>query len=244
MTNQLQNHVAVVTGAGSGIGKATASVLAAAGASLVLVGRQRDTLYALARALPPSVPPAQVATCDLSDDRSIADFLDGFRHHHDRLDILVHSAGAITLGRLESTSIEDFDRQFDINLRAPFLLTQGLLPAIKAARGQIVFINSSVVTQVREEVGAYAASKHALKALVDVLRMEVNPDGVRVLSVFPGNTATPMQEAIQKYTGRHIPSEYLLRPEDVAQAIIAALTLPRTAELTDLHLRPSRKPPV
>jgi NADP-dependent 3-hydroxy acid dehydrogenase YdfG len=86
----------------------------------------------------------------------------------------------------------------------------------------------------------YAASKHALRALADGLRDEVNKKGVRVITVFPGRTATPMQEAVHRYEGRPYDAERFLQPEDVAAAAVNALALPRTAEVTDLHIRPMR----
>jgi NADP-dependent 3-hydroxy acid dehydrogenase YdfG len=243
VSDKLKNQTAVVTGAGTGIGKSIAMALAGEGATLLLVGRRADALDSTRCELLAFTNEAHVCVCDLSDDRDIARLRAEILARSNRVDILVHSAGGIALGRLESMPVQEFDRQFDVNVRAPFLLTQSLLPAIKAAHGQIVFINSSVVAQAKEEVGAYAASKHALRALVDVLRMEVNNDGVRVLSVFPGNTASPMQDAVQKHTGRRIATEYLLQPEDVAGTVVNALTLPRTAEVTDIHIRPFRKPP-
>jgi NADP-dependent 3-hydroxy acid dehydrogenase YdfG len=100
-------------------------------------------------------------------------------------------------------------------------------------------MNSSVGSA--PEVGFYSASKHALKAFADTLRAEANPAGVRVLSVYPGRTATPMQESIFAAEGRSYDPSRLLQPEDVAEMVLAALCLPRTAEVTDLHIRPLQK---
>ena len=104
-----------------------------------------------------------------------------------------------------------------------------------------MFINSTVGLTARANVGAYAATKHALKALADALRDEINPAGVRVLSVYPGRTAGERQALIFELEGRDYAPETLMQPEDVAAAVVAALTLPRTAELTDLRVRPMRK---
>jgi short-subunit dehydrogenase len=122
------------------------------------------------------------------------------------------------------------------------MLTQALLPLLKARQGQIVFINSTVGLRAGANVGQYAATKHGLKALADSLRDEVNADGVRVLSVFLGRTATPMQAAIHEMEGRVYHPEFLMQPEDVAAVVINALSLPRTAEMTDIHVRPMIKP--
>ena len=186
---------------------------------------------------------AEACACDLSHDDDIYGLRKRLGTEHGRVDILVHSAGGISLGAIESTPIGDFDKQYGINVRAPYLLTQALLPLVKLAQGEIVFINSSAGIHTKEQIGAYAASKHALRAIADTLRMEVNAFGVRVLSVYPGNTATAMQNTVQNYTGRRITAEYLLQPDDVASATIHALLLPRTAEVTDIQIRPFRKAP-
>ena len=243
MLNGLQNCVAVVTGASSGIGRAIARALAERGATLCLVGRRSDTLEAVRREMTAAGPSPEVYVCDLAQARDISELRDRLVSVHGRVDILVHSAGTISLGTIESAPIADFDQQFQINVRAPYLLTQTLLPLVKAVQGQIVFINSSVGLRTKEQAGAYAASKYALRAIADTLRMEVNAFGVRVLSVYPGNTATAMQDAIQNHTGKRLENQYLLQPDDIASAVIHALLLPRTAEVTDIQIRPFRKAP-
>jgi len=157
------------------------------------------------------------------------------------VDVLVHCAGVIAQGKLQNAPVQDFDLQYRANVRAPYLLTQTLLPMLKLGPGQIVFINSSVGLKARAGVSQFAATQHALKAITDSLREEVNPDGIRVLSVFPGRTATPRQANIFQIEGREYRPELLLQPEDIATVVINALNLPRTAEVTDIHLRPLLK---
>jgi short-subunit dehydrogenase len=242
-SSNLRNQLAVVTGAGSGIGLAIASALAEHGATVQLVGRQRAPLDDLRAKLVSAGHQAETRTCDLTRDEEIMALRDRLVAEHGRVDILVHSAGTISLGPIASAPVSNFDNQYRINVRAPYLLTQVLLPLVQKGPGQIVFINSSVGLRAKEQVGAYAATKHALKAIADTLRMEINSSGVRVLSVYPGNTATSMQEIVQKHAGEHIDAEYLLQPADVASVVINALCLPRTAEVTDIHIRPFKKPP-
>jgi NADP-dependent 3-hydroxy acid dehydrogenase YdfG len=240
-SRSLDGQLAVVTGAGSGIGAAIAAGLASEGATLCLVGRDKNKLLATSERVAATGATAECFAGDLGKDQDILDLTRTIGRHHDRVDILVHAAGTITLGSIEAATIDDFDRQYRINVRAPVLLTKMLLPLIKQAQGQIVFVNSSVGRRVKEQVGAYAASKHALRAVADTLRLEINSHGVRVLSVYPGNTATAMQDTVQNFTGRRIAAEYLLQPEDVASAVVNALLLPRTAEVTDIEIRPLRK---
>jgi NADP-dependent 3-hydroxy acid dehydrogenase YdfG len=120
------------------------------------------------------------------------------------------------------------------------VLTRLCLPALRASHGQVVFVNSTQGIAAGRGVGAYAASKHALRALADSLRQEVNADGVRVLSVYPGRTATPLQAAVFAAEGRAYAPEALMQPEDVAAMVLAAVTLPRTAEVTEIMMRPMR----
>ena len=154
------------------------------------------------------------------------------------IDLLVHIAGVISLGQLEHAPIEDFDWQYRTNVRGPYMLTQALLPMLRARRGQIVFINSSVGLNAKANVSQYSATKHALKALADSLREEVNPHGLRFLSVFLGRTASPMQAVVRQIEGMKYHPDLFLQPDDVAAVVINALSLPRTAEVTYINIRP------
>ncbi len=233
----LTGQACLVTGAGSGIGRAIALRLAEAGANIEAVGRRRDALEETARRA--RMGRIAVHAADLTVDATIAELAQKFGAHG--LDILVHSAGAYSRGPLEDATVEDLDLLYRTNVRAPYQLTQALLPALRATFGQIVFINSTVGLSARANVGQFAATQHALKAVADSLREEVNAAGVRVLSVYPGRTATERQARIYALEGRAYTPETLMQPEDVAATVVAALTLPRTAELTDLHVRPMRK---
>ena len=235
------NQVAVVTGVSSGIGTAIALDLAAKGATLCLVGRNSDELESLSASRQMGSDRVQHYRVDLSLDDDIQKLRKCIEKDFGSLHILIHSAGAICLGAVESARISDFDWQYRVNVRAPYLLTQALLPLIETQKGQIVFINSSVGLVSKKNLSQYAATKHALKALADSLREEVNHMGIRVLSIFPGRTATPMQEMIFGWEGKDYPPDRLLQPQDVASVVIHALSLPRTAEVTDISIRPMAK---
>jgi NADP-dependent 3-hydroxy acid dehydrogenase YdfG len=235
-------QVTLITGASSGIGKAIALGLAAQGATLCLIGRRLELLQTIAEAAQATASQVECYRIDLTQDEDIRELTACLERNFGALDLLIHSAGVYALGRIEAAPVEDFDWQYRTNVRAPFMLTQALLPLLKARQGQIVFINSTVGLRAGANVGQYAATKHGLKALADSLRDEVNADGVRVLSVFLGRTATPMQAAIHEMEGRVYHPEFLMQPEDVAAVVINALSLPRTAEMTDIHVRPMIKP--
>ena len=231
----------VLTGAGSGIGRAIALALASPGKTLWLVGRARDKLEAVAESARRTGANIRCIPVDLARDEDVASLVERLQKDDGRVDLLVHCAGEIMLGPLESAAIGDLDRQYRINVRAPFLLTQALLPMLRASRGQIVFVNSTAGEVAGPNQSQYAATKHALRAIADSLRMEVNAAGIRVLSVFPGRTASAMQAAVHALEGKDYHPEYLMQPEDVAALVLSALNLPRTAEVTDIYVRPFRK---
>ncbi len=235
-----EDRIAVVTGASSGIGKAIALALAAQGGQVFLVGRQRQSLEAVAELARATAARVHCFQADLAAEKDIR-ALAAQVQEWGRLDVLVHSAGEIALGRLESTPVQDLDRQYSINIRAPYLLTQLLLGLLKRSRGQVVFINSSAASNPGANNGQYAATKAALKALADSLRAEVNPEGIRVLSVYPGRTASRMQAAVHAAEGKEYLPERLMQPEDVAAVVLHTLGLPRSAEVTEIHIRPMNK---
>ena len=243
MSDLFSHRTALVTGASSGIGRAMAVALGREGATLHLVGRNEARLDSVAAAVTTGTSDASVHVhpLDLTDHNSADSLVERLQQSGGKLDILIHSAGATSIGTIKDTPVEELDRQYAINVRAPYELTRGLLPLLTDARGDVVFINSSVTRYPRAGVGAYAATKSGLKSLADSLRDEINADGVRVLSVHPGRSATPMQESLTTSEGREYNAERLLQPEDIAATITLALALPRTAEVTDIYLRPAIK---
>jgi NAD(P)-dependent dehydrogenase (short-subunit alcohol dehydrogenase family) len=160
--------------------------------------------------------------------------------HFSAIHVLVHAAGAYCAGSLAELHVGEFDRIWRTNVRAPYLLTQVLLPGLRNPPGQIVFVNSSAGLSAGPNVTAYAATKHALKALADGLRAEINPAGIRVVSVYPGRTSTPMQRRVLEMDGRTAAPDELLQPETVAEVVVQALQVDATGEVTDIHVRPMR----
>jgi NADP-dependent 3-hydroxy acid dehydrogenase YdfG len=231
-------QVAVVAGATSDVGRAVCLKLASAGAHLCLLGRDAGTLELLAKGVRGLAEGVRVYEVDLTDDAGIAELSDRLDQDVHRVDILIHSAGAFEMARHSEAAIDDLDRQYRTNVRGPYLLTQAMLPRLRACHGQVVFMNSTVGLEARAGVGQYASTQHALRAVADALRAEVNPDGVRVLTVYLGRTATARQARIFQLEGRPYAPELLMQPDDVAHMVMAALQLPRTAEVTEIRMRP------
>ncbi|MCW2717330.1 SDR family oxidoreductase [Pseudonocardia sp.] len=230
MTEPDVRPLALVTGASRGIGAAIARALAP-GYDLLLGGRDTAALQALADELPGARP----WPVELTDAAAVAEAVGGI----ERLDALVHSAGIGLLGTVAETSAETWRRQFDVNVVAVAELTRLLLPALRAAHGRVVLINSGSGLTARAGWASYAASKFALRAFADALREEEAPHGVRVTSVHPGRVDTDMQRDVVAHEGgTYTPASYL-RAESVAGAVLLAVTAPPDTALTELVLRPA-----
>lgn len=229
---RLAGQRALVTGGSRGIGLAIARALAAAGVSLHLVARSEAQLAAACAEL----NGATAHPLDLTDDGALAALAEALPP----IDILVHNAGYLQLGSVAEAPLSALEQHYRLNVRAPYALTQRLLPTLVARRGQIAFINSGAGLAARANWSQYAMSKFALRALADSLRAEVAPKGVRVISLYPGRTASEMQRQVCAMEGERYEPERLIQPQDVAAALLAALQLPDSAQLTDITIRPAR----
>lgn len=236
----LHGRVALVTGAARGIGLATAQALHAAGATVWLVARSAGALAERAQELGPR---AHVGPCDLTDEAATDALVRDVLSRSGSLDLLVHSAGTIALGTVQETPPRVLREQLESNLVQAYALTRLALPALVAAGGDVVVVGSSAGRLPGAAGKAqYAASHHGLRAFAESLREEVNPQGLRVTFVHAGQTATSRQEALYEAAGRDYRPERLLQPSDVAAVVLGALSLPRTAELTEVSVRPRQKP--
>jgi short-subunit dehydrogenase len=230
------DHAIVITGASSGIGRALAVELASRGARLELQGRDPERLAQVGRAVAAAGGRAELRGLDVTDDGGVDDWaasLDGRA-----VGALVHCAGMIRLGTVAETATDVLDEHYRVNVRAPYRLTRALLPALERARGQVVFVNSGAGLHANAGWSAYAASKFALRALADSLRQEVAARKVRVTTVYPGRTATPMQREVHRQEGRAYDPDAFVRPEDVASQIAAVLALDPPSTVTELTIRP------
>jgi NADP-dependent 3-hydroxy acid dehydrogenase YdfG len=240
-THSFSGQAAVITGGGTGVGAALAFALAGAGATVHLVGRRLDRLQHVAERIGNAGGKAVCHPGDLSTNEGQADLALRLERELAGLDILIQNAGTHSTGKIADTGPLDLDKLYQTNVRAPYLLTWALLSLLKLRRGQVVFINSSSGITAKPSSAQYDATKHALKAIADSLRGEVNQLGIRVLSVYLGRTATEMQERIHALEGRAYRPELLIQPTDVALVVVSALSLPLTAEVTDIHVRPMIK---
>ncbi|MDX3851870.1 SDR family oxidoreductase [Streptomyces sp. AK02-01A] len=225
----------LITGAGSGIGAAVARRLHERGDDLLLFARDAGR----ARELASGFPGARTLVGDLAQPDRLSWAL-AQQSVPDRIDSLLHIAGVVDLGPIGELTPKTWHSQLNVNLVAPAELTRLLLPQLRISHGQVIFVNSGAGLSASAQWGAYAASKHGLKALADALRQEEKPNGVRVTSVYPGRTASPMQAKVHQQEGKEYDASRWIDPESVATALLAALDLPRDAQIDDVTVRPGR----
>ncbi|MEU8400429.1 SDR family oxidoreductase [Nonomuraea sp. NPDC048892] len=224
-----ERPTALVTGASRGVGAAVARALAPTH-DVILGGRDERALAALAAGLPGARPwPVELTRVTAADVAGI-----------ERLDVLVHSAGMSRLGRIADQDADVWRQTMEVNVIAVAELTRLLLPALRRAGGHVVCVNSGSGQRANPHWASYAASKFALKAFADALRLE-EPE-LRVTTVYPGRTATDMQREVRAYEGGAFEPEKYLEPETVARALLAAVMAGPDAHLTELTLRPRGGP--
>ncbi|WP_407360432.1 SDR family oxidoreductase [Microbacterium sp. LBN7] len=227
----MQTHL--ITGAGSGIGAVLARRLLDRGDQVIAVARD----VGRAREIVAELPGASTLVADLANPGRISWALSK-QHLPERIDSLLHVAGVVDLGTVADLPPTLWEQQLAVNLVAPAELTRLLLPVLRVTRGQVVFVNSGAGLHAHAGWSAYAASKHGLKALADALRAEEAEHGVRVTSIFPGRTATPMQERVHQQEDSEYVPERFISADAVATTVLTALDLPRDAQITDLTVRP------
>ena len=237
MTSSADPKRALISGATGGIGGAVSLQLAAVGYEVLINGRNRSRLEALAHSIRTSGGFVEIVEGDLTQPEEIDRVLEQLSHRS--VDTLVHSLGAFLLAPVAETSLDMLDRQLAVNLRAPWELTRRLCSSGCTLR-DIVFVNTTASQAARDGTAAYNASKSALTALADTLRIELGGQGTRVLTLFPGRTASAMQEQVCSDEGRPYDPGENMTPDDVASMLVAAVTLPRSAEVTEITVRQRR----
>ena len=216
--------VTVITGATGGIGSALAQSLE--NHELILLGRDAGKLEKLCASLPNAKP----VVLELKRPESFAAALEPFT----RIDNLIQNAGMAELGSVQDTSLEVWRETFEVNLFACVELTRVCLDRLRASRGQILFVNSVAGLQASAGWSAYAASKFALRAFTDALDAEERPNGIRVMGVYPGRTATAMQLKVRAQERAEYEPETYTQPETLAGTIKTMLETPRDSILTQV----------
>lgn len=236
------NPVAVVTGGSGGIGRCIAEALARRGFVVHITGRNEARIEATLRSLEEKSEPSRAHRgyrVDFTDRAALTDWIAQLRSDIDDLDLLVLNAGTAISRPLEETTLEEWDRIFDVNVRAPFAIVRGVLPLLRNATGRIITIGSVVSRSAYPLQGAYTASKHALHGFTKVLAKELHSDRIVVQAILPGGTATDLIGQMRP----DIDPENLIRPESVADAVLMLLDQTGGALTDELHLRRAGKEP-
>ena len=234
----LSGRVAWVTGAGSGIGEASAAALARAGMTVVLSGRRREKLDEVAARIGAG---AETAVLDVADSKAVAAVAENLLARHGRVDVLVTSAGLNVRARhWHELSAEDWDQVIRVDLDGAFYCVRAVLPAMRAQRdGLIVNVSSWAGNHVSLITGpAYTAAKHAMNAMNETINMEAGIDGVRACAVCPGEVATPILDS------RPVPvsdadKAKMVQPEDCGEIVAFLARLPAHVCINELTVSPT-----
>ena len=246
MAEKLRGKVALITGASSGIGEATAVALAAEGAQVALAARRVDRLQSLARRIADKGGQALPIIADVADEAQVREMVGEVQTRWQRLDILVNNAGVALLGPVERANPDDWRRMVTINLLGLMYATHAVLPIMKeqSEGGAIVNISSVAGRIARAGSAAYHATKWGVNGFSEALRQEVNRYNIRVTIIEPGFVETELAEHIpdpetKKEIQERIASIRPLQSKDIAAAIVYAVTQPTYVDVNELLIRPT-----
>ena len=241
----LSEKVAIITGASSGIGEATALALAAQGAQVVVVARRGDRLEKVARQISETGGKALQIIADVTDETQVRQMVDKAKAELGRVDILVNNAGVMLLGPIDGAETEDWRRMINLNLLGLMYATHAVLPLMKAqGEGHIINISSVAGRTASANVGVYNATKWGVGAFSEALRQEVHKDKIRVTVIEPGIVATELGEHItntevKERLQARVAAMTPLESEDIAAAIVYAVTQPPRVNVNEILIRPT-----
>jgi NADP-dependent 3-hydroxy acid dehydrogenase YdfG len=248
---RLSGTVALITGASSGIGEASATALAGEGATVAIAARRRDRLEALAGRISQDGGTALVLESDVTDDAQARESVERTVAECGRLDVLINNAGLMLLGRIEGADVSQWTRMLDLNVASLMTMTHAALPHLLAAAEQdprhvadLVNVSSVAGRVARQGSGAYNASKWAVNAFSEALRQEVTGRHVRVGLIEPGAVATELAshntdpEVVARMQQRFSGIERM-KAEDIAETVVFMVTRPRHVAINEILVRPT-----
>lgn len=241
----IQDKVIVITGASSGIGEATARLLAERGAKVVLGARRTERLAVIAEEINGAGGHAQFRALDVTDPQDVQRFVDFAVEHYGRVDVLVNNAGVMPLSRLDALKVDEWNHMIDVNIRGVLHGIAASLPLMQRQRaGQIINIASIGAYAVSPTAAVYCATKYAVRAISEGLRQEVGGD-IRVTVIAPGVTESELAESISDEGGREEMKSFrkiAIPAEAIARAIAYAVEQPADVDVSELIVRPTASP--
>ena len=252
MAEDLTGTVALVTGASSGIGEATAANLAARGAAVVLVARRTDRLEELASSITSSGGKAVTLTADVTDREQAIRAVETTVEQLGRLDTVINNAGVMLLGPIVDAPVEEWDRMVDLNVKGLLYVAHAALPHLIAAAedgprrvADLVNVSSVAGRVARNGSGVYNATKHAVGAFSESLRQEVTGRHVRISLVEPGAVATELashnRPEVQDGLKKRFSAMERMEAEDIAEVVEFIVTRPRRAAVNEVLIRPTEQ---
>jgi NADP-dependent 3-hydroxy acid dehydrogenase YdfG len=247
MTGKLAGKVAIVTGASSGIGEATALALAAEGAKVAIAARRGHLLKNLNQRIQAIGGEALEIVTDISDEAQVRQMVEKTHHTWGQVDILINNAGLMLPGEIDGADTADWRRMIDLNIMGVLYGIHAVLPLMKSqGAGHIINVSSVAGRWVRSGLGVYCATKWAVNVLSEALRQEVSKHNIRVMSIEPGPVDTELTQRITNPTTKAGTTEYYqsmktLTSQDIANAIIYALIQPPYVNINEILIRPTEQ---
>lgn len=245
MSDNIQDKVVVITGASSGLGEATARMLAQHGAHLVLGARRLERLEALATELRATGAQVEVKATDVTRAEQVQALVDLALDSHGRVDVMLNNAGLMPHSPLDRRRLEDWDQMIDVNIKGVLYGIAAVLPTMQTQKsGHIINVASVAGHKVRAGSTVYSATKHAVRIISEGLRQEVKPYGLRTTILSPGAVATELPNTITEAdVAENVRKLYELAiPADAfARAVIYALSQPDDVDINEILFRPTRQ---
>lgn len=244
MSNNIEGKVVVITGASSGLGEATARMLSAQGARVVLGARRQDRIQALARDLGGN-DKALAVTTEVTDRAQVKRLVDAAVQTYGRIDVMINNAGVMPQAPLERLKVDEWDRMIDVNIKGVLYGIAAALPYMQQQKsGHFISVSSVAGHKVGPGFAVYAATKHAVRALTEGLRQEVKPYNIRTTIISPGAVATELPEStsepdiaerVRKVYETAIPAD------SFARTVVFAMSQPDDVDINEILFRPTRQ---
>ncbi len=245
MSNNIEGKVVVITGASSGLGEATARMLSAHGATVVLGARRVERIVALADELVRGGGQALALQTDVTRSEDVQRLVDGAVEKYGRIDVMINNAGLMPSSPLERLKIADWDRMIDVNIKGVLYGIAAALPHMQQRKsGHIVNVSSVAGHKVRAGTAVYSATKHAVRVLTEGLRQEVKAYNIRTTIVSPGAVATELPDSVTEAdvaAGVKAFYEIAIPADSFARAVVYALSQPDDVDINEILFRPTQQ---